>query len=258
MSVPRSLGISPPAGGDVHEVYLTIELRPSALLRISEVMDSNDVHVVEAHFQTSRDTAVAHAVLYVQLGRIGADALLEALKGLDYVTEARVESRGKIFFEDAMFPLTSEGHHRVFAIGGTAWASLTKSLATKLGSAGGVILQQGGMAVGREEAARIAERLSKKQDKQALLDNLRGMFRASGFGVLDLSETGRGYQVQISDTVSSESDEPSVDHFLVGMVRGALGMIEGHELVVKDPRCVGRAMRFALERAEGGQKGASS
>lgn len=256
MNHPRSLGISAPSGKDVYEIYLVVKSRPSVLAKISDVMGRHGVDMTGVHAQVSDDRMTAHVILYAELGGTGVkiEELLHTLKEQDFVIEAKAESREKTYFENMMFPLTSGGHYRVFTIGGTAWASLVASMMKKFGAGGETILHEEGLAVGRDVANRIAGRFTRageKPDQQTLVDNLKGLFKASGFGLLDLTEYSYGYEAKLTETVSTEPSEPFVDHFLVGVVRGAMSIISGSEYLVRDSRYEGKEMKFRLERIAG-------
>jgi len=250
--IPRSLGISSPEGKDVYEIYLKAKSRPPTIGKILNRMGERNVDILGVHVQVSDDKKLAHALLYVEMGgaSVKIDELMKELKANEFVMEVRAEPKHEVFFNSMMFPLTSGGHYRVFALGGRGWVALVSSLLKTFGSAGGTILHSEGFSVGEELVDGIARRFKAIKSRSVLLKNFAQLFSASGYGILDISGRDEELTVAISNSVVSEFDALVMDQFLVGIVRGAISKIFGSDYAVENLRFEGRKIKLNLKRKE--------
>ncbi len=251
----RSLGISAPAGRDVHEVYLRVKSYPSVLGKISNLMGERKVDILSVSGQVADDKKTARLIFYVEMGSAASsiEELEGALRKQEFVLDVITRPRNRMYFEDIMFPLTSGGHYRVFTVGARSWVSLVKQLLEKFGSGGKAILQEEGVAVGEEMVDRIGNRFE-KADKEILLDNLIGLFRGSGLGLLEIKSGGSSgerssFRIAIREPAAAESDAPILDDFLVGVVKGAISKILSKDLRVKDAAYEDGKITFELVEA---------
>lgn len=248
--VPRSLGIAAPTGTNVHEVYLRVASRPSILGKISSIFGSKDIDILGVHGQVTDDGNFADLIFYVEMGGSTATiaAVVDELRRQEFAVSVSSHPRNTIYFEGSSFPLTSGGHYRVFALGANAWASLITALLQEFGSGGSVILREEGTAFGREVVRSIARRFA-SPDSSILMDNLKALFRASGLGLLEMTDADRTkrFVVTIKEpAVSAEGDEATTDDFLVGVVKGAVGEIYSKDYKVRDESYEDKTITFEL------------
>ncbi len=248
--VPRSLGISAPAGKDVYEVRLRVVSRPSILGKISNIFGSKNVDILGVHGQVTEDKKHADLIFYVEGGSstVPMAAVVNELRGQDFVVSANSYSKNRIYFEAGSFPLTSGGHYRVFAISADAWAALVRAILQEFESGGKVILREEGTALGREIVRGISKRFA-SPDASVLMDNLKALFRASGLGLLEVAEvkgTAR-FAVKIREpAVCAGANLVTVDDFLIGVVRGAISEVYSSEYRAKDESFKDGTMVFEL------------
>jgi len=248
--VPRSLGISAPAGRDVYEVRLRVKSKPSILGKISNIFGSRNVDILGVHGQVTDDKKHADLIFYLEAGSstVPMASVVDELKGQDFVVGVDSHSRNRVYFEAGSFPLTSGGHYRVFAISAEAWAALVRAILQEFESGGKVILREEGAALGKEVVRGISKRFA-SPDASVLIDNLKALFRASGLGLLEVVETGgtARFVVTIREpAVCAGSSGTTVDDFLIGVVRGAIGEIYSRGYKAKDESCKDRTMAFEL------------
>lgn len=255
----RSLGVSAPKGSDVHEVYLKVRSRPSVLGKISNVFGSRGADILGVHAQVSDDKQTGDLILYVEMGGAKGSIkdVVSELKKQDFVIDVRSEDRNRVYFDAFSFPLTSGGHRRVFALDGSGWAALVKSLLQKFGTAGSAILHDEGVSFGRQLADRTSGRFRTPPDRALLVENMRSLFRASGLGVLQVDAKNEGrLRASIADpAVLLGGDDSLTDDFLVGVVRGALEKIYGKEFRVEKPGRKAEAITFELVEGRPGASG---
>ena len=250
-TVPRSLGISAPEGKEVCELYLVVKSRPQVFDEIHRVMGRMNARLLEAHMQVADEGQLAHAIYYLEMVEATSTLsdLVRALTEKDFVIEARAEPKKAVYFESMMFPITSGGHFRMFAMGGTSWVALIRSLDKTFGSAAGSILHNAGVSLGEDTVEKINRRLG-TPSRELSLKNARQVFFAAGNGTLDLSGNEARFEVAIRDAIASEEEKPVIDHFLVGFVTGAIEKIFAAEYVVDNLRYENREMAFSLVRME--------
>jgi hypothetical protein len=226
--------ISPP-GGDVHEFYLTLKNDVSSLGRITELFEKKKVEVLGSHFQISPQDKRAHAIFYVEMSTaISTIAqLVDELNRDRSVIEVAATSKNKSFFESNMFPPTSGGHYRVFIMGADSWINLVRSFKQKFGTPADSILYSQGVSAGIEMARGIESRVgADEKEAEPKLSNLRGLFRATGLGLLEISGHREDFKLTISESMGARLD--FVDNFVVGIAAGALGRLFAKEYVVSD------------------------
>jgi predicted hydrocarbon binding protein len=250
--VPRSLGISAPAGKDVYEVRLRVESRPSILGKISNVFGSRNVDILGVHGQVNDDKKHADLIFYVEGGAstVPMAQVVDELKAQDFVTSVSSHSRNRVYFEADSFPLTSGGHYRVFAIGADAWAALVRAILQEFESGGKVILREEGTALGKEVVRGMGKRFP-SPDAPVLLDNLKALFRASGLGLLEITEADRARRFIITikePAVCTRGGETPIDDFLVGVVKGAISQIYARDYKAREESLEDRTMTFELLR----------
>lgn len=190
--------------------------------------------------------------MYVEMAdsKTPMNELLDELRRKEFVIEAKAESRNSIFFEAMMFPLTSGGHYRIFAVGANEWLKLINSLKTSLGTAADSILFQEGLAAGESVVENIGKRFQ-GMDKSTLVENFRMFFRASGLGLLGEKGEGSAIEITIDNPAVARKDSIVTDDFLTGVIAGAFGKINSRKYVVRGPRWSDENSLLFLLVAEG-------
>ncbi len=235
--VPRSLGISSPPGKDVYEFYLALKYDPMILGRISDIFSQKRASILSAHLQLSVTDKRAYAIFYIEMNQATADIpeMLELLNQDHSVIESTAASRNQNFFESNMFPPTSGGHYRVFIMGAESWINLVRSFKQRFGTPADSILYSQGLSAGLEMAAGIEARIGANvKEPEPKLRNLKGLFWATGLGILEISGHRESFHVTISDSMGAKTD--LVDNFLIGIASGALGRLFSKEYTVSELR----------------------
>lgn len=231
---PRSLGISAPPGTDVYEFYLSLKPDSSVLGRLSTFFGQKKADILGVHFQISGEKR-AHAIFYVEMANATSDiaSMVEALNKDRNVIEATAVSRTGNYFESKMFPPTSGGHYRVFIMGSQSWINLVRSFKQKFGTPADSILYSQGVSAGIEMAQGLESRIGANvtEDGPKLI-NLKGLFRATGLGLLEISGHRENFTVTINESMGARTD--ILDNFLVGVAAGALGRLFSREYTVSD------------------------
>jgi hypothetical protein len=231
---PRSLGISSPPGTNVYEFYLTLKPDASILGRLSAFFGQRKADILGVHFQLSGEKR-AHAIFYVEMANATSDivSMVDLLNKDRAVIEVTAVSRTGNFFESNMFPPTSGGHYRVFVMGAQSWINLLRSFKQKFGTPADSILYSQGVSAGIEMAQGLESRLGPNvTDSVPKLTNLKGLFRATGLGLLEVSGHREDFGVTINESMGARTD--LIDNFLVGVAAGALGRLFSKEYAVSD------------------------
>jgi len=241
--VPRSLAISSPPGKDVYEFYLVVKNNPEIFGTVSNIFTQKHAEILGAHLQLSNDRKSGYAIFYVEMEKASAGAIeiVGLLKRNKLVIESTAFQRNRVFFEANMFPPTSGGHYRVFIMGAESWRNLVSTFKRKFGSPADSILYSQGVSAGIEMAIGIESRIDpNEKDAAPKLANLKGLFRATGLGLLEIHGHRDNFEVSISDSMGSNSE--TIDNFLVGVTAGALGRLFSKEYVVSELKTNGKGL----------------
>ncbi|MEM0116839.1 MAG: hypothetical protein QXV32_00070 [Conexivisphaerales archaeon] len=240
MSEPaRSLGISAPEGENVYEVYIKVASRPSILGKISDIMGQRNIDIIGAHVQVSDDKTLGFILLYIELAKSKSsiNEVLDTLRKQDYVKEAIAQPRNEVFFEGIMYPLTSGGHYKVFALGTTIWSAIVKSLYEMFGQTAGFVLRNEGNSAGKAAVRRIEGRFTtrgmKIPDRNILIENVKVFCKASGLGVVEIEGEAPRLKATISSSLLSDQ-AGMVDDFMIGLVKGAMEQIYGLNFLIEN------------------------
>lgn len=236
-TISRSLGISAPPGSDVYEFYFVVKTDSSILGRISTIFAERRAEILGAHLQLSNDKKKGYAIFYIEMSKATSEPveIVDALNRENYVLEVSAASRNRIFFESNMFPPTSGGHYRVFIMGTESWVNLVKSFKQKFGSSADSILYSQGVSAGVGMAEGIQSRIGLSETETApKLANLKGLFKATGLGLLEILESDGVYHLSLSESMAAKRE--IVDNFVVGVAAGALGKLFSKEYIVTELR----------------------
>jgi hypothetical protein len=249
----RSLGVSSPEGREIYELYLAVQSRPSVLASIATILGERNVDVLAGHMQCSDDKRTGFDLFYLEMAdaKVTPEELVETMKSMDFVEEARIESKSRVKFETMMFPLTRSGHTRMFVLSANGWAALINSILSTFGTAGAVILHNQGVSVGGEIVESIKALFHTTVGTDLEIQNLKAYFGAVGLGILSMSGDQSGMKVTIDQPVMSGQKEPVADHFLVGVVRGAITKIYSSDYIVKNLVYADDRIGFDLAREQG-------
>lgn len=153
----------------------------------------------------------------------GIAELVDLLNQDHSVVGVTASSKNRIFFESNMFPPTSGGHYRVLFMGTERWINLVRSFKQKFGTPADSILYSQGVSAGIEMARGIESRIgANEREAEPKLSNLKGLFKATGLRLLDISRHRENF-ISISESMGSKTD--LIDNFLVGVASGALGRL---------------------------------
>ncbi|MEM3267268.1 MAG: hypothetical protein QXR69_01100 [Conexivisphaerales archaeon] len=247
----RNLGSITPKGSDVYELFLIVKSGPSILGKISNVLGSKNIDILQVHGQVSEDKSIGHIIFYLEMAKslASVNQLVEEMKAMDFVVEAYIEPKHEMLYESFMFPLYGYTS-RVVLGNAESYATAINSLLETFGSAGEVILQNAGEAYGRQIIDLIRNALSEqfRNDMNVLLNNMKGYLRATGVAIADINVRDNSFIVKLSDTILGNKYS-KVDYILIGIIRGAIESIIGKRLEVKDTRydMDDKTIKFKLE-----------
>jgi hypothetical protein len=218
------------------------------LASIATIMGERNVDILAGHMQCSDDKRTGFDLFYLEMAdaKVTPEELVETMKSMDFVEDARIESKSHVKFETMMFPLTRSGHTRVFVLSANGWAALINSIINTFGTAGGVILHNQGVSVGGEIVDSIDLLFRAPAASELEVENLKAYFGATGLGKLQISGDRGGVQITIEEPVMSGQEKPVIDQFLVGVVRGALAKIFSRDYVVQNITYDDGRIRFSL------------
>lgn len=249
--IPRSLGISSPEGKDVFEFFIIVKSRPSVLGKISELFGRNNVDMLGVHGQVSDDRSKGFIIIYAEMSdsKVKAEELSKILRENEYVIDVIYEQKKNNFFESVLFPLTSGGHYRVFAIGVLEWIKLVRSLYERFGSAAASLLYDQGVNVGKGMVERITRRFDSRPSNDLLTENFKLLFRAAGLGIIDLNYEGGNISCRVAYP-AIKGEEGAVDYFSIGIISGALSAINGLDYFVKNVSFEDNTLIFSLVKSD--------
>jgi hypothetical protein len=208
---------------------------PANIGKVSSIFRDRKAEVLSVHMQVADANREAHVIFYVEMAgtTAGVEQMIDALTSERFIREARADSKNRAFFESNMFPPTSGGHYRVFIMGAQSWINLVRSFKQKFGTPADTILYSQGVSAGIEMAQGIEERIgAEEREAEPRLSNLRGLFRATGLGLLEISGHRENFSLMISETMGARTG--LVDNFLVGLAAGALGRLFSKEYSVSE------------------------
>lgn len=245
------LNLAAPSSGDTYELHLNVKSKIGVLHKITGFLAEANIDIVSMHIQATRDgTADIVAYLEMKESEMTAEKLLETVRDLDFVQEASVVSKDRVVFEEFLFPIMVDDSVRGFLMTEGGWMSITTRLMLTYGTGGLAILHEAGVACGEEYARQLQARLGQRATSEKLLENLQVMLRAAGLGVVEVGVSAEGYSVRIKDPVVTASETKIHDHFLAGVVAGAIGGLFATTYSVEKVRFEGSELRFLLGRKQ--------
>ncbi len=254
----RSIGTAAPPGSDVYEVFVRIRSRVSIGGQLFALLAEANVDVLGIFGQVDDDRLNGNLILYADYAQSKREpgAFLDLLRRQEYVVDARLAYKGRLFLEEMAFPPTSDGEHRVLIFPVEWWSSLVSGLVQQYGTATGAILHEQGLNAGRAHVHQVVARVP-SADRELFLATLRAAGRTSGWGIFEIDEEGTAGGPEILRIVVREGPWVSTSpfslegcQFTVGFLRGALQEICRTDLVVRGLRYGRGALRFELVGVE--------
>ena len=254
----RSIGAAAPPGPDVYEVFVRIRSRVSIGGRLFALFAEANVDVLGIFGQVDDDRRNGNLILYADYAQSKREpqAFLDLLRRQEYVVDARLAYKGRLFLEEMAFPPTSDGAYRVLIFPVEWWSSLVSGLVHQYGTAAGSILHEQGLNAGRAQVHHVVARVP-SVDRALFLATLRAAGRASGWGLFEIGEEGTPdgpeiFRIAVREGPWVRMSPFSLEgcQFTVGFLRGALQEICRTDLVVRGLTYDRGELRFELVGVE--------
>jgi hypothetical protein len=246
---PRILNLTSPDGREVYELHLIVKSKIGVLHEITGFLAGAKIDIVSMHIQAAKgSTADIVAFLEMDESKMSLDELLRRVKDLDCVQEANAAKRDRVVFEEFLFPIMVDEDVRGFLMTDGAWMSIATRLMLTYGTGGLAILYEAGVACGEEYAKHLQKKLGLDASPGRALENLSVMLRAAGMGITDVRPTVSGFSVSVKEPLVPSTETKIHDHFLTGVIAGAVGYLNATSYVVDDVRFEGNELGFALGR----------
>lgn len=254
----RSVGTAAPPGSGVYEVFVRIRSRVSTGGRLFALFAEANVDVLGIFGQVDDDRLNGNLILYADYAQSKREplAFLDLLRRQEYVVDARLAYKGRLFLEEMAFPPTSDGEYRVLIFPVEWWSSLVSGLVRQYGTAAGSILHEQGLDAGRAHVHQVVARVP-SVDRELFLETLRAAGRTSGWGIFDIGEEGTAggpeiFRIAVREGPWVRMSPFSLEgcQFTVGFLRGALQEICRTNLVVRGLMYDRGELRFELVGVE--------
>jgi hypothetical protein len=244
---PRLLNLTAPTGEDAYEVHLSVKSKIGVLHELTGFLVEANVDVLSMHIQATRGRA-ADIVAFIEMreSRTGVEDLMEALRELEFVTEADAVKKDRVVFEEFLFPIMLDDDVRGFLMTEGAWMSIATRLVLTYGTGGLAILHEAGAACGEEYAKQLRAKLGSEVGADTAVENLKVMLRAAGLGITEMSKTAEGFSVKVREPIIRATETKIHDHFLTGVIAGAAGHLFATSFSVEGVRFEGDELEFTL------------
>jgi len=245
------LNLSSPSGKDAYELHLNVKSKIGVLHEITGFLAEQKVDILSMHIQATRGkTADIVAFLEMEESMMSIDELLESVRELDFVQEANAAKKDRVIFEEFLFPIMVDEEVRGFLMTESAWMSIATRLVLTYGTGGLAILHEAGVACGEEYAKHLQTKLGLDASAETAVENLKIMLRAAGLGVTEMSGTVDGFVVKVREPIIQATETKIHDHFLTGVVAGAVGHLFATSYSVEKVRFEGAELGFTLGRRQ--------
>ena len=245
------LNLSTPSGRDAYELHLNVKSKIGVLHQITGFLAQENIDILSMHIQATRGKT-ADIVAFLEMGesKTGIEGLLATVRELDFVQEAQAVKRDKVIFEEFLFPIMIDDEVRGFLMTDTAWMSIATRLVLTYGTGGLAILYEAGAACGEEYAKHLMSKLGSKASADTAIENLAAMLRVKGMGVTEISRKVDGFVVKVREPMIPATETKIHDHFLTGVIAGALGYLFATSYSVEKVRFEGNELGFTLGRRQ--------
>ena len=244
---PRMLNLTTPSGLDTYELHLNVKSKVGVLHKITGFLSEQNVDIISMHIQATRGrTADIVAFLEMEDSKMSMEQLLKTVSELDVVQDAKAVKKDRVIFEEFLFPIMLDEEVRGFLMTDGAWMSIATRLVLTYGTGGLSILHEAGAACGEEYAKHLEARLGLKSSPEIAIANLKAMLRAAGMGIVEMSRTPDGYLVKVKQPIIPATETKIHDHFLTGVIAGAVGRLHATSYSVEKVRFEGDELGFSL------------
>ena len=211
-----------PPGDDVYELFVRGTDVIGAVNKITGILSDKGVNFASLHGQLDEDGKTFVNVFFCAMGgaKLSPEDLKKKVEKLPFVTEVRLEPMKGGMYEKFMFPLKAMFAGRVLTVGASAFADMEDRLTEIFGSAGGTMAYEQGKAYAESTIADLRKYME-RVDARWDLANIQDLFRAEGWGVVRITETGTGYEVSVKRPPVGKKEE-GPGRFVVGMIVGML------------------------------------
>jgi hypothetical protein len=243
------LSLSTPSSRDAYELHLIVKSKIGVLHEITGFLAKANIDILSMHIQATRGkTADIVAFLEMEESKMSSEKLLEAVRELDFVQEATAVKKDRVVFEEFLFPIMIDDEVRGFLMTDRAWMSIATRLMLTYGTGGLAILHEAGVACGEEYAKLMQSKLGLKATPETSVENLKVMLRAAGMGIIEMSRTVDGFVVKVREPIIPAAETKIHDHFLTGVISGAVGYLFATSYSVEKVRFEGSELGFTLGR----------
>jgi len=129
-----------------------------------------------------------------------------------------------------------------------AWMSIATRLLLTYGTGGLAILYEAGVACGEQYGKQLQAKLGQKVGTETAAENLMVLLRAAGMGITEMRTTFDGFVVKVRDPIIPATETKFHDHFLTGVIAGAVGHLFATSYSAERVRFEGNELEFTLGR----------
>jgi len=234
---------------DAHELHLSVKSKIGVLHEITGFLAGANIDILTMHIQATKGKT-ADIVAFVEMGEseMSIEDLIAAITELDFVLEATAVQKDRVIFEEFLFPIMIDDEVRGFLMTEGAWMSIATRLLLTYGTGGLAILYEAGVACGEQYGKQLQAKLGQKVGTETAAENLMVLLRAAGMGITEMRTTFDGFVVKVRDPIIPATETKFHDHFLTGVIAGAVGHLFATSYSVEKVRFEGNELEFTLGR----------
>jgi len=234
---------------DAYELHLNVKSKIGVLHQITGFLAEANIDILTMHIQATKGKT-ADIVAFLEMGesKMSIENLLGTIREMDVVLEARAVKKDRVIFEEFLFPIMIDDEVRGFLMTDSAWMSIATRLVLTYGTGGLAILYEAGVACGEEYGKHLQAKLGRRATAETAVENLMAMLRAAGMGITEMRTTVDGFVVKVREPIIPATETKIHDHFLTGVIAGAVGHLFATSYSVEKVRFEGNELEFALGR----------
>jgi len=234
---------------DAHELHLSVKSKIGVLHEITGFLAGANIDILTMHIQATKGKT-ADIVAFVEMGEseMSIEDLIAAITELDFVLEATAVQKDRVIFEEFLFPIMIDDEVRGFLMTEGAWMSIATRLLLTYGTGGLAILYEAGVACGEQYGKQLQAKLGQKVGTETAAENLMVLLRAAGMGITEMRTTFDGFVVKVRDPIIPATETKFHDHFLTGVIAGAVGHLFATSYSAERVRFEGNELEFTLGR----------
>lgn len=232
---------------DAYELHLNVKSKTGVLHEITGFLTEANIDILTMHIQATRGKT-ADIVAFLEMGEsnMSLEGLLATIRELDVVLEASAVKKDKVIFEEFLFPIMIDDEVRGFLMTDSAWMSIATRLVLTYGTGRLAILYEAGVACGEEYGKQLQAKLGRKASAETAVENLMVMLRAAGMGIIEMRTTVDGFVVKVREPIIPATETKIHDHFLTGVIAGAVGHLFATSYSVEKVSFEGNELEFVL------------